>query len=162
MATYQVAWNATTKAATVQANGDALPGGSTKVGTFVYTPTSGVYGATTPQVLYHYVRDVLYAVDVEDMQSLTIAEDTAYVALSSIVIAPGTVSIAVAATQQLTITPTPADASNTAVAWTTSDATKATVSASGLVTGVAAGSATITATSVDGAKVATRTVTVTA
>ncbi|MNW17250.1 Bacterial Ig-like domain (group 2) [compost metagenome] len=57
---------------------------------------------------------------------------------------------------------TPIGASQT-VTWSTSDATKATVSETGLVTGVAVGSATITATSVaDPTKIDTCAVTVTA
>jgi uncharacterized protein YjdB len=79
----------------------------------------------------------------------------------SIAVAPATVSIAVAGTQQLTVTPTPGDASS-AVTYTSSDPTKATVSSSGLVTGVAAGTSTITITSVlDGGVTDTVAVTVT-
>lgn len=88
-----------------------------------------------------------------------------YVALVSMVIAPATVNLSMAGvkTQQLTVTPTPANASNTDVAtWVSSDPTKATVSATGLVTGIAVGTATITATSEDGGKVATRLITVAA
>ncbi|MFJ3266041.1 Ig-like domain-containing protein [Serratia liquefaciens] len=55
----------------------------------------------------------------------------------------------------------PADASNKTVVWSTSDAAKATVT-SGKVTGIAAGTATITVTTEDGAKKATCTVTITA
>ena len=54
-----------------------------------------------------------------------------------------TLSVAHGSTSQITATTTPA---NMRVHWGTSDATKATVDQSGLVTGVAAGSATISAT----------------
>ena len=54
-----------------------------------------------------------------------------------------TLSVAHGSTSQITATTTPA---GQRVRWGTSDATKATVDQSGLVTGVAAGSATITAT----------------
>ena len=54
-----------------------------------------------------------------------------------------TASVAHGSTVQITATTTPA---HMKVVWGTSDATKATVDQSGLVTGVAAGSATITAT----------------
>lgn len=53
-----------------------------------------------------------------------------------------TLSVAVGATSQITATTTP---SGMRVTWGSSDVSKATVDASGLVTGVAAGSATITA-----------------
>lgn len=85
-----------------------------------------------------------------------------FVAVDSVSIAPATVSIAVAATSQLTATALPSGASQ-AVTWSSSDPAKATVSSTGLVTGVAIGSAVITATSVsDPTKTATRNVTVTA
>ena len=58
---------------------------------------------------------------------------------------PATSSGAAASTVQLTATVSPAQA-NQGVIWTTSDATKATVDEDGLVTRVATGTATITAT----------------
>lgn len=59
----------------------------------------------------------------------------------SVVVTPSTASIVVGATKKLEATVTPKDAE---VTWTSSDSTKASVS-NGTVTGVAAGSATITA-----------------
>ncbi len=52
--------------------------------------------------------------------------------------------------EQLTATVLPANAFNTGLTWTTSDATVAVVDDNGLVTAVGRGTATITATSVDG------------
>ena len=71
--------------------------------------------------------------------------------IESLSVTPPTTSKAVAATQQLVATATLLDGVTTAVvtgdtAWTTSDATKATVNAAGLITAVAAGSATVTGT----------------
>jgi uncharacterized protein YjdB len=63
---------------------------------------------------------------------------------------------------QLTATVAPDDATNKALAWTSSDATIASVDENGKVTGVAAGSTKITGTTADGAKVATADITVTA
>ncbi|GAB6395462.1 MAG: T9SS C-terminal target domain-containing protein [Bacteroidales bacterium] len=63
-------------------------------------------------------------------------------------------------TSQLMATIAPADATNKAVNWSSSNTGIATVSNSGLVTAVAAGSATITVTTEDGSKTATCTVTV--
>ena len=60
----------------------------------------------------------------------------------SVTVSPSTASVAVGGTVTLTAQTLPA---NRAVTWTSSDATKATV-ANGVVTGVGAGSATITAT----------------
>ena len=75
-------------------------------------------------------------------------------------VTPASATIAALATQQLTAVVKNANGetltvqkavnegvlSSTGVTWTTSNAAKATVSASGLVTGVASGSCTITAT----------------
>src|SRR2546426_4351491 len=84
------------------------------------------------------------------------------VSVASVTVSPATTSVTVGATIQLTATAK--DANGTAlsgrtVTWATSNAAAATVSASGLVTGVAAGSATITATSEGQSGTATVTVT---
>jgi hypothetical protein len=64
------------------------------------------------------------------------------------------------ATEQLTATVVPNNATNKAVTWSSSDTLKATVSTSGLVTAVATGTATITVTTTDGGYQASCTVTV--
>ncbi|CAN5529454.1 hypothetical protein BH09GEM1_BH09GEM1_00480 [soil metagenome] len=72
------------------------------------------------------------------------------VPVSTVSVTPASAPTTVGATTQLTaVTKDASGATLTGrtVTWATSDATKATVSASGLVTGVALGSATITATS---------------
>jgi len=77
---------------------------------------------------------------------------TAVVPAASVTVTPNPASVASGATQQMTATPKDAGGNvltgRTAI-WSTSDATIATVSASGLVTGIKVGSVTITAT-VDG------------
>ena len=75
---------------------------------------------------------------------------------------PTTLSLAVSATSQLTKTVLPTDATVKTVTYTSSNPAKATVSAGGLVTGVAAGTTTITVTTTSGAKTDTCVVTVTA
>lgn len=70
--------------------------------------------------------------------------------VTSVTLMPDTVTLSVGDIQQLAATVLPAEATNKSVVYSTSDATKATVSSSGLVTGVAAGTATITVTTVDG------------
>jgi uncharacterized protein YjdB len=75
-----------------------------------------------------------------------------WVRASSIAVSPATATKAAAATQQIAVTATFPDTGTAVVTadprtvYTTSDATKATVNAAGLVTAVATGSATITAT----------------
>lgn len=82
--------------------------------------------------------------------------------VTSVAVAPTTANIAVNATRQLTPSVSPTTASNQSVTWTSSDATIATVDSKGLVTGIKAGNATITATTADGGKTATSAITVTA
>lgn len=82
--------------------------------------------------------------------------------VTGVTVAPATASIAVGATQQLTPTILPADASDKTGTWSSSATGKATVNQSGLVTGVSAGSAIITFTSNDGAKTSTSAFTITA
>ncbi|KAB1471252.1 Ig domain-containing protein [Cronobacter sakazakii] len=84
------------------------------------------------------------------------------VAVTGVTVTPATASLAVGATRQLTGNVLPSDATDKSGTWTTSDATKATVSSTGLVTGVAAGTSTITFKSNDGNFTATCAVTVTA
>ena len=72
---------------------------------------------------------------------------------------PATLAVAVGASEPLTATVGGRVYTN-GVKWTTSDATKATVSSAGIVTGVAAGSATITATYVATGNTDTTSVTV--
>ena len=77
--------------------------------------------------------------------------------IKSVSVSPASASITVGSTRQLTATSKPSAGSFT---WTSSNNTIATVSASGLVTGVAAGSASITASA--GGKSASAAITVTA
>src|SRR5947199_10623698 len=70
--------------------------------------------------------------------------------VASVTVAPATDTLVVSASVQLTATPKDASGnalSGRTVTWVSSDTTVATVSASGLVTGKVAGTATITATS---------------
>jgi alpha-amylase len=81
---------------------------------------------------------------------------------TGVTISPTSATISIAGTQQLTATVAPTNATNKNVTWTTSNSAIATVSTSGLVTGVASGSATITVTTVSGSRTATSSITVTA
>jgi glucosylceramidase len=81
--------------------------------------------------------------------------------VASVAINPTSVSVGAGGTTQLNATVAPSNASNKNVTWTSSNNSVATVNASGLVTGVASGTATITVKTVDGLKTATSTITVT-
>ncbi|MCL6260423.1 Ig-like domain-containing protein, partial [Aquiflexum sp. TKW24L] len=75
---------------------------------------------------------------------------TTTISVTGISITPTAASIQVGGTQQLLATVSPSNASNTSVTWTTSNPLVATVNSSGLVIGLEAGTATISATTVDG------------
>src|SRR3989442_1693526 len=83
-------------------------------------------------------------------QSGTAAVTVSTVPVAAVVVSPATANVVVGGTAQLSATPKDAAGNvlaGRAVAWTSSNPGIATVSASGLVTGVAPGTATITATS---------------
>ena len=80
----------------------------------------------------------------------TIAATFSPIQVSSISVDPSSKTLEVGGTQQLTATVSPDNAFDKAVTWSTSNSSVATVSSTGLVTAVAPGSCTITATAHDG------------
>ena len=91
----------------------------------------------------------------------TSAAPAAGVNVTGVTVTPTSATLSINATQQLTATIAPANATNKNVAWSSSNSTVTTVSSTGLVTAVAAGSAVITVTTQDGGKIATCNITVT-
>ena len=69
---------------------------------------------------------------------------------TGIILNNATTTIGIGGTTQLTATVSPSDATNKNVNWTSSNTSVATVSANGLVSAVALGTATITVTTIDG------------
>jgi endoglucanase len=96
-----------------------------------------------------------------DTTVLTIAATV--VVPASVSIDPTSASLTAGTTQQFTATVLPANSTNKTVTWATSDTSKATVNASGLVTTVigAVGAVDLTATTVSGGRTSKVTVTVT-
>ena len=80
---------------------------------------------------------------------------------TAVTIEPSSIALSEGKTATLKAVVTPANASNRAVSWSTSDASVATVDNLGLVTALKSGTATITATTNDGGLKATCSVTVT-
>jgi uncharacterized protein YjdB len=74
------------------------------------------------------------------------------VSVTCVTLTQTTLSLMVGDTRTLTATLSPANAANKAVAWTTSDASIAYVSAAGVVTAISAGTANITVTTADEAR----------
>ncbi|MEN4908987.1 Ig-like domain-containing protein [Rahnella bonaserana] len=99
---------------------------------------------------------------VADADTVQVNDTTDDVPVASVTVTPATSTGAVGATFQLTANVLPSDATNKAGVWSSSDATKATVNASGLVSRVAVGTATITFTTTDGGKTGTSAITITA
>lgn len=99
--------------------------------------------------------------DDESAKSNVVEFTTAAIPVDSITLNASTKSIAKGGTFQLTATITPSNATNKTITWTSSAPTIASVSSSGLITGLKSGTATITAKT-NNNKTATCAVTVTA
>ena len=93
-----------------------------------------------------------------DAATLTVTAAT--VPVTGVTLNKTSTSLYVGDTETLTPTITPDNATNKNLTWSSDDTSVATVDASGLVTAVSAGTATITVTTEDGAKTANCTVTV--
>ena len=94
--------------------------------------------------------------------SSAITVTSVFVPVTGVTVAPTTATVNIGATTTLTANVAPTNATNKLVTWTSSNAAVATVSSAGVVTGVAAGSATITVTTQSGAFIATSVITVSA
>jgi pectate lyase len=88
-------------------------------------------------------------------------EGTTNTPVTGVSVSPTSLNLLVGGTAQLTATVAPSNATNQSVSWNSNNTAAATVNASGLITALAPGSATITVTTVDGNKTATCTVTIT-
>jgi uncharacterized repeat protein (TIGR02543 family) len=88
-------------------------------------------------------------------------DDRDEVMVSRVSVTPTSTAVDVGATTTLVATVIPENATNKRVAWASSDNGVASVSAGGVITGVAAGSVTITVTTQDGGYTATCAITVT-
>ena len=151
---YRINWHAASKLIRLESGSGSAPaaisgGGYTSIGTFRHdndaeasTGLNGMQGLADNHVLYHHVQDALYKQGVQDMQSVKIYVDRP----RSISIGTGTLNVTVGANSApLNVTATPSGATDKEVVYTSSDTAKATVNEKGVVHGVAAGNAVITA-----------------
>jgi plastocyanin len=128
------------------------------------TPSGGTIARTFPTAGTYSYQCTLHT----GMAGTVIVQGTTAPVFTSVVVTPATPSINVGATAPLSASALDQDgnamAGLPAATWASSNAAVATVNASGIVTGVAAGSATITAAMISGTvtKTGTATVTVTA
>lgn len=121
----------------------ATVGTESSVSPYVYVSQ---YSEKDPAVIWTKASALFIPV-LYNPNSLFIATATDSLATPSITTKPSSTTVAVGGTRKIIVTTVPADAT---ITWTSSDTTKATVS-NGTVTGVAAGSANITASiTVDG------------
>ena len=100
-----------------------------------------------------------YSNDIDFMIGLE-PDGRAVVDVTGISVAPTTLNLDIKAHEQLSFTVTPANANNRAVTWSSQDENIAIVDATGNVTGLSAGTTTITATTLDGSHSASCIVTV--
>lgn len=150
----RVVWDESTQTALVQPPDDAVPVGSVDAGTYSHPDGNDMLGYADGHVLYQHVQDLLYKLDVFDMQLVTIKVKSS-LAVQSVAITPASATINKGATQQLTLVWTPTGATNKAASFATNAPAVATVSNTGLVSAVDGGDAVITVTTADGAKTAT-------
>ncbi|MBN1598076.1 MAG: Ig-like domain-containing protein, partial [Bacteroidales bacterium] len=88
-------------------------------------------------------------------------EGSSNVSVTGVSVSPTSAILSVGDTQQLSANISPSNATNQSITWSSSNTGVATVNSVGLVTGVAAGTATITVSTNDGGYTATSSITVT-
>jgi Bacterial Ig-like domain (group 2) len=155
MSLYQVVYNATTRVAKIQNNGDTPGSGFTSIGTFRHNADAqDNLGPDISHVYWQHVRDLLYLAGHQNMQNKTILIPVGAISLGS------NFGLAIGATKNLAPVITPPGATNQAVVYSSATPAKATVDVNGIVKGIAAGTSVITATSADTGVTSTVTVTV--
>lgn len=166
MSTYKVGRKVSTKEIEIIPNAAAFTSGFTSIGTFDHddiitnandaddpledgmnfpTITAPAQLDNGNHVLFHHVRDLLYKAGELDYSKYAIKLRE----LTAFTISPTTSTKAVGQTQQITIASvTPAQTLDQRFTYSSSNTAKATVDASGLITAVQTGTATITVTHV--------------
>lgn len=143
--------------------GVSIPTDGTFYSYFVSVP--GTFKITgieikTDKYLYTKAPNANVTFTLTELKNLKVDLGTTTIPVESVSLNKNELALNVGATETLTATVLPDLASNKNVTWTSSDANVATVDENGKVTAVAQGEAVITATTVDGGKPATCTVTV--
>lgn len=151
MATKKLAYNPTTKVATVLLSATALPSGSVDIGTFTHPDGDDhLSRSARSHVLFHHIQEMVYKrYGEQDMKSVTIVDNTS-VLVTGLTVAPTTVKIEVGKTQQLIPTVTPTGADNQNVTYNSDNTDVAMVSRTGLITGYAVGKTQVNVRTVDG------------
>lgn len=164
------AWNAYTTSTACSVSGSTFDFGSSKttVGSNVTIDTTSTsLGTSTAGHSYFCLQENVskasYLSEIKITYSTTTPTPTTPTYPTSISLSAASSSISIGATTQLTVTYTPSDTNVKNVTYTSSNEAVATVSNTGLVTGITDGSATITATAqtASGTTTATTNITVT-
>lgn len=164
------AWNAYTTSTACSGSGSTLTFGNdmTTVGSNVTIDTTSTSFGTSNAghsyfCLQENVSSASYLSEIKITYSTTAATPTTPTYPTSISLSAASSSISIGATTQLTVGYTPSNTNVNNVTYTSSNESVATVSNTGLVTGITNGSATITATAeaASGTVSATTTITVT-
>lgn len=160
MTRHTVAYKASTKQALVQMYGDALPGGYADVGNYYHNGggTDTIAPTKDSHRMFHHVQELLYKQGEQNMQAVKIVFN--YLTGITATAADVAMNLTTDTTEQINVTFAPTNASNRTVTYASSDPTKATVSDTGLITAVGAGTAVITVTSEEGGWTSQVTVTV--
>lgn len=148
MTEYNIGLSDDRKTVYVSAGSDALPAEATEVlSDFVHGEEDSLNTWAGNHVLYHHVREALYHEGILDMQRVKIVKHGPLMEVTDLVIS-AVPDIEEAATETLAIKYLPSGTAATLshFDFASSDEDIATVSAAGEVTGVAEGTAVITAT----------------
>lgn len=163
---YSAIWDAKTNAAGATALETAKANLLTATKTYVQFLLDTAKDITVGDVTYRIPADVYNTAKDAIANATTVADvlsayNTALEAqvevtpVTGVSVTPAQATIRVGNTTTIKAIVTPDDATEKAVTWTSSDDTVATVDSNGVVTGVKVGTATITATTIDGSFAAT-------
>ena len=149
---YDVYADSVYKTISVVPTGTEAPANMTIIGNYTHPDTlnANELGPDINHVMFHRIRDLVYNKIGMDIVATEITfTDTGVVIINvtSVAVTPTPSSVFVGKTVNLKATVAPTNATDQTITWKSSDTTIATVDSSGVVTGVAAGSATISATS---------------
>lgn len=157
MANKQVAWNKTTRTATVQLDGAGLPSGSELAGKYVHPDTSDALSRNQySHVTYQHVQDIMYRkYNWQDMQPVVIV-DTTVVKATALAIAPASLILVMGqVATKLVPTITPANATDTRVDFSSDNPLIAVVDKFGNVSPRGKGKTQVYARTRDGSRLAT-------
>lgn len=134
---FKVAFNDSTKVATLLPANGALPAGSVSVGTFKHAEVADLKGSQINHVYYHHIQDLLLKHGVQDMLPVDIVNQSGFEPVLGIFLDRTTAEMLPTGTLQIGVSWIPNNPTNKNLSYVSSDPTAVTVSNTGLVTAVA-------------------------